>query len=266
MSMPEKEHLVKAAVFELGKVETKAIRERMVERFMHVDAGFAQAVAEGLGITPPHVGVGSAVKQVAQTIAKAIAPTGKRSVDESPALSMQYTVKNTIQTRRIAILADQGVNAAELSAVRTALLNGGAEVHVISSKLGTITADDGSAIEVDQATLHVASVLYDAVYVPGGGASVDAMKQLGDPIHFIDEAFRHNKPIGATGAGVELLEASHIKGVKLAGPQALGQTYVDRGVVTARSGPVSTSFTAAFIQAIAAHRHWDRPEKEAVPA
>jgi len=264
MSMPEKEHLVKAAVFELGKCEMRAIRERMVERFMRVDSGFGRAVALGLGITPPQPSLGTAVKQVAQTITKAV--KAKRSVTESAALSMQYSAKNSIATRKIAILAEEGVNAAELLAVRTVLLNGGAEVHLISSKLGTITAEDGTLVEVDQATLHVSSVLYDAVFVPGGGASVDAMKLLGDPIHFIDEAFRHNKAIGATGAGVELLEASRIKGVTFAGSQALGQTYVDRGVVTARSGPVSTVFTAAFIQAIAAHRHWDRPETEAVPA
>lgn len=265
MSMPEKEHLVKAAIFELGKVETKAIREKMVERFTRVDVGFGQAVAAGLGLTG-HVGIGTVVKQAGQAIAKAIIPNAKRSVKESPALSMEHTVKNTIATRKIAILADQGVNAVELTGVRSALVKAGAEVHIISSKLGTITADDGSLIEVDQATLHVASVLYDAIYVPGGDASVDALKLLGDPIHFIDEAFRHNKPLGATGAGVELLEASRIKGVKLAAPHALGQVFTDRGVITARSGQVLSSFTAAFIQAIAAHRHWDRPEKEAVPA
>ncbi len=265
ISMPEKDHLVKAAIFELGKVETKAIREKMVERFMRVDVGFGQAVATGLGLTG-HIGTGTALKNAAQTIAKTFTPNSKRSVDESPALSMEHTVKNTIVTRKIAILADQGVSAAELSGVRSALVSAGAEVHVISSKLGTITADDGSIIEVDQATLHVASVIYDAVYVPGGAASIDALKQLGDPIHFIDEAFRHNKSIGATGAGIELLEASRIKGVRLAAPNALGQVFADRGVVTARSGQVLSSFTTAFMQAIAAHRHWDRPEQEAVPA
>lgn len=265
MSMPEKEHLVKAAIFELGKVDAKPIREKMVERFMRVDSGFGQAVAAGLGLTG-HVGIGTTVKQAARTIAKAIAPSAKRSVDKSLALSMEFTVKNTIQTRKIAILAEQGVSATELSSVRAALVSAGAEVHVISSKLGTLTADDGSRIDVDQATMHVSSVLYDAVYVPGGDSSVDALKQLGDPIHFIDEAFRHNKPIGATGAGIELLEASRIKGVRLAGPQTLGQVSTDRGVVTARSGQVLAPFTKAFMEFIAAHRHWDRPEKESVPA
>ncbi len=265
MSTPEKEHLVKAAIFELGKVATKPIRQKMVERFMRVDSGFGQAVASGLGLTG-NVSIGTTGKQATPTKATTMKPRAKHSVAQSPALSMQFTAKNTIQTRKIAILADQGVNAAELSAVRTALVNAGCEVHVISPKLGTLTADDGSSIEVDQATMHVSSVLYDAVYVPGGDASIDALKLLGDPIHFICEAFRHNKPMGATGAGIELLEASQIKGVRLADPQSLGQVSTDRGVVTARSGQVLASFTKAFMEAIAAHRHWDRPEQESVPA
>jgi catalase len=265
MSMPEKEHLVNAAIFELGKVATRAIREKMVERFMHVDPGFGQAVAAGLGLTG-HVTSTMPGQQTAQTKTAKTAPKAKRSVSRSPALSMEFTIKDTIQTRRVAILAENGVAGGELSSVRAALVSAGSEVHVIALKLGTITADDGSRIDVDQALMLVSSVLYDAVYVPGGDASVDALKQLGDPLHFIAEAFRHNKPIGATGAGIELLEASRIKGVKLAGPQMLGQVSTDRGVVTARSGQVLAVFTKAFMEAIAAHRHWDRPERESVPA
>jgi catalase len=236
----------------------------MVERFTRVDVVFGQAVAVGLGLTG-HGAISGTIKKAAQAVGHAVKKVVKRSVGESPALSMENTVKNTIRTRRVAILADQGVNAAELTAVRSALINAGAVTHVIASKLGTLTAEDGSVIEVDQASILVASVLYDAVYIPGGAASVAAMKKLGDPIHFVDEAFRHNKPIGATGEGIELLEASRIKGVTVASVQGAGKTHVDQGVITTRGGNLS-AFTTAFIQSIAAHRHWDRPEKEAVPA
>ena len=165
----------------------------------------------------------------------------------------------------IAVLADHGVNAAQLAAVRVALVNAGAEVQVISQQLGNLVADDGSLVEVDQASLHVGSVLFDAVYVPGGAASVEALKDLGDSIHFINEAFRHDKPLGATEEGVELLVVSRIKGVSMADPGA-NKTCVDCGVVTMRGEPDSSTFTTAFLEAIAAHRHWDRPEKDAVPA
>ncbi|MDI1428426.1 catalase [Polyangium sorediatum] len=263
MSMPEKEHLVKAAVFELGKCQSKAIRERMVERFTRVDVAFGQAVATGLGLTAP-ASVGATVKKAAQAVAQKL--TTKRTVAASPALSMENTVKNSIRTRRIAILAEKGVSLAELSAVRNALVAEGAEVEVISSRLGTIEAAEGGDVEVDQASIHVGSILYDAVFVPGGAASVEAMKKLGDPIHFVNEAFRHNKPIGATGEGVELLLASGIKGVTMASVQAAGQTFHAEGVVTVRGASDLTVFLQDFVKAIAQHRHWNRTEQEAVPA
>jgi catalase len=263
MSKPEKEHIVKAAIFELGKVESKEIRERMVERFTRVDAALGRAVGTGLGIAV-HTGLGGVVQKAAQSVAHKLSP--KRSVSESPALSMENTLKTSIRTRKVAILAEDGVSAVELQAVRSALAAEGAEAHVISSKLGTIKTAEGGEIEVDFASVHVGSVLYDAVFVPGGAQSVEAMKKLGDPIHFIDEAFRHNKPIGATSEGVDIFEASRVKGVAVAGPQAAGQMLVDEGVVTVRGAKNLSAFAQAFMKAIAQHRHWNRAEKEAVPA
>jgi catalase len=263
MSMPEKEHIVKAAVFELGKVATKAIRERMLEHFGRVDADFARMVAAGLGMNA-HAGLGTTVRNAAHAVAQKLST--KRSVDKSPALSMENTVKPGIRTRRIAILAEDGVSEAELSAVRAALAAEGAETHVISTTLGTLKTAEGGAVEVDFSSVHVGSVLYDAVYVPGGSASVEAMKKMGDPIHFLNESFRHHKPIGATGEGAELIAASQIKGVTVASAQGAGKLFSEKGVVTVRGASDLKPFITAFIEAITQHRHWDRPEYPAVPA
>ena len=48
-SDPEKDHLVQAFCFELGKVEVPDIRTRMVGMLAHVDETLAQRVAQGLG-------------------------------------------------------------------------------------------------------------------------------------------------------------------------------------------------------------------------
>src|SRR6202023_45787 len=45
---PEKNHIVAALVFELSKVETPAVRERVVSHLVHVDEGMAERVAAGL--------------------------------------------------------------------------------------------------------------------------------------------------------------------------------------------------------------------------
>ncbi len=50
---PEQNHIISAFIFELSKVETKAVRERMVGQLANVDAAIAQRVADGLGMQGP---------------------------------------------------------------------------------------------------------------------------------------------------------------------------------------------------------------------
>src|SRR4029453_4489669 len=52
-SDPEKGHLVQALRFELGKVDTVAIRERMLGLLAEVDKTLAARGAEGLGLGGP---------------------------------------------------------------------------------------------------------------------------------------------------------------------------------------------------------------------
>ena len=69
--------------------------------------------------------------------------------------------------------------------------------------LGTL-AGDGGEVVVDRSYVTTASVVFDAVFVPGG-RHVDALRTHGDALHFLSESFKHGKPVGATGVAVELL-------------------------------------------------------------
>jgi catalase len=244
LSEPEKEHLVDAAHFELGKVETIEIRQRMVDHFNHIDHQLATRVAQGIGVTPPE---------------REVQPNHAR---KSAALSMENTIKNTIQSRKVAVLVAPGYNYNELMDVKKALKNAGATAEVVSKFGGKVLSADGQETPVDKMFVTTASVMYDAIYVPGGKQSVDTLKQQGDAIHFINEAFRHCKAIAASSEGVELFQHASLEGVRLAagGDQVLN----DRGVVTI--GKASQAFTQQFIDAIAQHRHWERAQKEQVPA
>jgi catalase len=82
---------------------------------------------------------------------------------------------------------------------------------------------------------------------------VEALKKDGDARHFIQEAYRHCKSLGATKEGVELLRAC---GIDPAAP----------GVVTQAAGGDVGTFVTAFSAAIAQHRHWNRADKDAIPA
>ncbi|WP_017654320.1 catalase [Fortiea contorta] len=245
LSVPEKEHLVAAAHFELGKVEDQGVRERMVERLNHVDHELAKRVAVGIGIPAP------------------TAPATENHGQSSSALSQENTTK-IAKGRKVAILAADGVDNSQMMAIKQALKDAGAEAEIVAKFKGKIKSADGQEIEVDKTFLTSASPLFDAVYVPGGAESVKALKMNGDALHFIHEAFKHCKAIAATGEGVDLFTALEIPGVKLA--DAKSSLKNDQGVVTSRNTADAKAVAAEFIKAIAQHRHWKRAQKEQVPA
>ncbi|MEH2315486.1 MAG: catalase [Nostoc sp.] len=246
LSEPEKEHLVKAALFELGKVMNPAVKERMLELFNSVDHQLVTRIAEGLGLPVP-----TEVKP--------------NHGQKSPALSIQTMLEKmpekTIKSRKIAILAADGVNAQELSTLQQALIQEGAQAKIVATHGGKIKGDDGQEIPVEMTFVTAASVMFDAVYVPGGAQSIKTLKQEGEAINFINEAFKHYKTIAATSEGVELLSVADIAGVKLSQNGARS----DKGVVTSSESDLK-SVADDFISAITQHRHWMRFQKEMVPA
>jgi len=60
------------------------------------------------------------------------------SLEKSPALSMANTVKNSIRTRKIAILAADGVDGESLTQVKNALKAEGALCDVIAPRIGFV--------------------------------------------------------------------------------------------------------------------------------
>jgi catalase len=245
MSEVEKKHIIQAFHFEIGKVETREVRERMVNLLTRVDGELAAMVAEGIGVAAP-------------------APARNTSNQKSPALSMANTPKNSIKSRKIAILASSGFDYAGLSQVKTALEQAGAHTEIISRNLGFIKGADGKKIKVDKNAISAASVMYDAVFIPGGEESISSLQSQGDALQFINEAYKHCKAIGAIDEGVDLLRQSEIKDVGLADE---AKTKSDMGVVTFRNGRSLNNFTQEFIRAIQQHRAWAREKiKEKVPA
>ncbi len=248
MSAPEKEHIIKAFHFEVGKVESREIRQKVVDQFANVDRDLATKIAMGVGVNPPTGG------------------SSASNAPKFPSFSMENTPRNTIKSRKVAILADNGFNSSELAGVKKAIEENGGHTKVISMFLGTLKGDGGQEIKVDKSYVTTGSIMFDAVFVPGGGKSIDSLKTQGAALHFLNEAFKHCKPIGATSEGVDLLMASEIKGVELANAGSTGQTKSDKGVVTARKPSNISDFNGTLIKAIAQHRHWDREMKDQVPA
>jgi catalase len=246
MSAVEAKHIVAAFAFELGKVETPEIRSRVVDQLNLVDHGLATQVAGKLGLPEP----------------------AEEPVDDkmpaSPALSQLNTATDSIETRKIAVLAADGIDVLGVERLSSAMREYGALVEVLApTGGGTLSGGSGGELSVDRAINTMASVLYDAVVVPCGPDAVAALSNDGYAVHFVTEAYKHLKPVGAFGAGIDLLRKAGI-------PEQLadGADVVDsHGVVstTAAEDTLPDGFFEAFTAALAQHRTWDR-ETDMVPA
>jgi catalase len=261
-SAPEQAHIVNALRFELGKVEIPVIRERVVFLLSQVDGTLASRVAAGLGMDVPKssdLPLNGSIPADADPERYQPRPKAKK-IGTSPALSMANTVKDTIATRKIAFLAADGFGA-DLAIMKKALMKAGAQVKIVAPRLGMLKGADGEEVKIDFSFLTSASVLFDALYVVGGEASVERLKQEADAIHFVEEGYKHCKAIAATGAGVGLLNASYLGGLRTVGEKS---TTADPALVVGgdkAAGKIAT----AFIQAIAQHRNWDRETMGQVP-
>jgi catalase len=244
-SDPEKNHLVQALRFELGKVAVAAVRERVLVHLAQVDRTLAARVAEGLGLRVPARPDGPLNRSIpADGNPKDYqSRPSKPPVEKSSALSMVTTVKDTAKSRKVAILAADGVDGKAVAEMTSALTAAGAAGKVVAPHGGTLRAADGAAIPIDFSLLTVGSVLFDAVYVPGGKGSVEALRAEGRAVLFVTEAYKHCKALAASGDGRALLPDTRIE--------------PDPAVVVGTDAEVR-KVAAAFVKAIAQHRHWPR--------
>ena len=248
----EKSHIVKALRFELGKVETTAIRLRMLGLLSQVDQQLAERVATGLGAIVPLV--------LEQPLNKGVSPenleSGKQesrtvdsSVESSDALSMLKNPTNspTIASRKVAIICGDGVSEDAVKNMKTALLKEDAKGFIVAPHLGSVVTDSDGSIGADFSFLTASSVLFDAVYVPHG-LDTNALADNDDVMEFLHDAYKHCKVIGADGEPAALLNLV---------PFASKLTENDGGIVLS-SDVASENFAKDFIDAMGMHRFWDR--------
>ncbi len=255
-SPSEKDHIVAAFRFELSKVEVPDIRQRMVDNLAHVDSKLAARVAAPLGIKAPDAKaaagrLGFRDYKIPQTI------------ETDAALSMTSRPAPDIKTRKIAILVADGVDLLTFKRLQLDLQEAGAQCKLIAPQLGTVTTSSGKQLAVDHTFSNMSSVMFDAVLVPGGAASAEALSQLGDAVHFVLEAYKHCKSICALDDGAQLLSTL---GFALTGngEQVMEPTV---GVLLADARKAAEGqISQAFIAAITSHRHWERLNVDAVPA
>ncbi len=235
----EKRHIIRAFRFELTKVQTAAVRARVVSLLANVDDALAQGVAEGIGIDVP------------EPQPKALNKRTKPEVEASKALSLfARPGDGSIRTRRVAIRVADGVDGEAATALHEGLLKAGAVPRFVGARLGQVDTAEGEALEVEVTLETTPAVLWDAVAFPGGDDAAKALQVVGHAIEFLKDAYRHCKPILVMDGGNVLLEG--------AGASAkLPSGDPDPGVLSFEDGETSAALRQ-FAAAIAKHRHFAR--------
>jgi len=238
----EQKHIIGAFRFELSRVQTHAIRERIVSMLVNVSPKLAEGIASGLGIPVP-----PAQPRVLENPAKP-------EVTLSPALSLFARPGNgSVAGRRVALFVCDGVEAESLRATHAALAKAGAAPRFVGARLGRVTPADGDPIDVEVSMEAMPSVLWDGLVLPAGDAAQTTLASLGQAKEFLKDQYRHCKPILVLGGSTTLLDAASI-------PQTLPDGSADPGLVLegATDGADGGSPAVAFMSALARHRVFAR--------
>jgi len=226
---PEQRHIAAALIFELSKVETPVIRERMVSHLMNIDETLASKVGHALGF-----------KSMPKP-ADAAMPT-RQDLEPSPPLSIIERGPKRFEGRKLGILVSDGTDGVIFNALLAQITEQKATFEVIAPKIGGVTLSDGKWIEAHQMIDGGPSVLYDAVaLLPSAEGTGDLLKEA-TARDFVADAFVHCKFIGFVETALPLMQKAGIA------------DSLDEGVI----GLESAKDVTAFIEALGKLRVWGR--------
>lgn len=256
-SDPEKKQITKAFQFELGKVDSQEVQKRMVGLLTQVDKHLAKNIADKLGFEVPK----GAIRPVQGGVPADHDPMDyeplniEQAVKSDKSLSMDYSKITGIATRKIAFLCADGVNDDSLNSMIKALEKEGGLPQIIAPHSGYIKTSKGTDVKVTHGYNTSGSVLFDAIFVPSG-ESIETLKMEADAVKFLNEAYKHCKPIALDGNGVELAEFTYFS-------DRMKANMESQGIVVGEKP--SSAFSKRFIKAIGEHRFWNRIDVEKIP-
>jgi catalase len=228
---PEQNHIAAAITFELSKVKTPVIRERVVSHLLNIDKTLASDVATALGL-----------KKMPEPADAAI-PT-RQDLDPSPALSILNKGPQRFEGRKLGILLTDGFDIKLLKALQKALAAEKAVFEIIAPTIGGAKASDGTLVEAHQTIDGGPSVLYDAVAILPSEEGVGLLKES-SARDFVADAFAHCKYIGHTAAARGLFEKAGIS------------NDAEEGII----GINAPKDVAPFIKELGKLRVWSRETK-----
>jgi catalase len=226
----EQQHIGDALVFELSKVETPAIRERLVAHLVNIDGDLAATVADGLGIAVPSA-VASAVPV-------------RTDLAASPALSIIGNPPESFAGRRVGALVGAGSDAKVLRTLRRTLEAEGAQLMLVGPKPAGVRDSDGAELAIDEVVDGGPSVLFDAVAIVLTADAAAAMAAEPAARDFVTDAHAHCKFVACGPNAGTLLDAA-----------GLTADMRDGGYLELAAAKKSAD---SFVAACRALRFWDR--------
>ncbi len=182
-------------------------------------------------------------------------------------------MNSSLLNKKVAILAADGFEQSELEGPLEALKTAGAQPRIVSLKAGkirgTVHGEKGDEFEVDLTLDEAVSDDFDALVLPGGLYSPDALRAEIAAVDFVREFAKAGKPIAAICHGPWLLiEADVIRDRKLTSWPAIRtdvrnaggwwvdeEVVVDNGLVTSREPGDIPAFNRKMIEEIREGRH-----------
>jgi len=188
--------------------------------------------------------------------------------------------EQTLQGKKIAILATDGVEQVELVEPRKALEEAGAQTELVSLEPGQIQAfnhlDHGDRLEVDRTVEEASADDYDGIVIPGGVANGDFLRADAGACAFVAAFARAKKPIASICHGPWILvETGIVKGRTITSWPSLrtdvenaggtwvdAEVHVDSGLTTSRKPDDLPAFNAKIVEELAEGAHEDLPQPE----
>lgn len=135
---------------------------------------------------------------------------------------------------KVAILAANGFDEKDFTAVQRALADAGATMRIVSTDQGLVNGWDGQGwghnYAVDTQLNGALGVDYDALVIPGGQRSLEKLRLTAHTRRFIGSFMGAMKPVAVMGDGLALMVfAEQLNGKTVSGPEALEATAIKAG-------------------------------------
>ncbi|OBK35742.1 peptidase C56 [Mycobacterium sp. 1245111.1] len=175
-------------------------------------------------------------------------------------------MSNSLQGKRVAILAADGVEKVELDTPREELSSHGAQVELLSLKTDEIQArnhdlEPAGTFSVDRAVAQASVDEFDALVLPGGTVNPDKLRSDSEAVAFVRDFVNSGKPVAAICHGPwTLVEAGVVAGrtvtsypsirtdLRNAGGKVVDEeVVVDGNVITSRSPADLPAFCASLV-------------------